>query len=119
MEQTNEITQETTPTAARPVDRLRKNLELIIKGKSAQVEFVITSLIAGGHVLMEDNPGTGKTVLAKTLAASIGGGASFKRVQFTPDLLPMDLLVYWQALLAYGLPLVMSWLGPFYAQYLA
>lgn len=78
--------------ALRAVDKLQQNLEKVIKGKPKQIELVITSLIAGGHVLMEDNPGTGKTVLAKTLAASLGGGAIFKRVQFTPDLLPMDLL---------------------------
>ncbi len=90
-EQTQETYTETIPTL-RPIDKLKQNLELIIMGKSDQIDFVITSLIAGGHVLMEDNPGTGKTVLAKTLAASIGGGAIFKRIQFTPDLLPMDLL---------------------------
>ena len=65
---------------------------MVIKGKQEQIDLVVTSLIAGGHILMEDNPGTGKTILAKTLAASIGEGAVFKRVQFTPDLLPMDLL---------------------------
>jgi MoxR-like ATPase len=91
MESINE-TQEPIVTAPRSIDRLATNLEKIIKGKSEQVELVITALIAGGHILMEDNPGTGKTVLAKTLARSIGGGAEFKRVQFTPDLLPMDLL---------------------------
>lgn len=82
----------TTQSSTSPVDKLRENIGLVIKGKSKQIDLVVTSLIAGGHILMEDNPGTGKTVLAKTLAASIGGGAVFKRVQFTPDLLPMDLL---------------------------
>ena len=91
MEHTEEIQIEPT-ISLRAIDKLQQNVERIIKGKPSQVEFVITSLIAGGHILMEDNPGTGKTVLAKTLAASIGGGAIFKRVQFTPDLLPMDLL---------------------------
>jgi len=90
MEETQEVEQVILST--RSIDQLKGNLELIIKGKSEQIDLVITSLLAGGHVLMEDNPGTGKTVLAKALAASIGGGAIFKRVQFTPDLLPMDLL---------------------------
>ena len=58
---------------------------------------MITCLLAGGHILMEDNPGTGKTVLAKTLAQCISGAKGeqhvvFKRIQFTPDLLPMDLI---------------------------
>jgi MoxR-like ATPase len=71
-------------------------MEQVIKGKREQIKQVITCLLAKGHILMEDNPGTGKTVLARTLAGSISGdghhNASFKRVQFTPDLLPMDLL---------------------------
>jgi MoxR-like ATPase len=69
----------------------------VIKGKRNQVKFVLTALLAKGHILLEDNPGTGKTVMAKTLAHSISGdtaeaGVNFKRIQFTPDLLPMDLI---------------------------
>lgn len=74
------------------IHKLIENIETVIKGKRDQIVNVVTCLIAGGHILMEDNPGTGKTVLAKTLAGSIGGNAVFKRIQFTPDLLPMDLL---------------------------
>ena len=72
-------------------------MERVIRGKRPQIELVITALLAGGHILMEDNPGTGKTVLARTLAGCISGAqgkehAVFKRIQFTPDLLPMDLI---------------------------
>lgn len=76
------------------IDALINNMELVIKGKRKQIIEVLTCLLAKGHVLMEDNPGTGKTVLARTLAGSISNkhDNTFKRVQFTPDLLPMDLL---------------------------
>lgn len=79
------------------IQKLVDNVETVIKGKRHQIQFVLTALLAKGHVLMEDNPGTGKTVMAKTLAQSISGssdahGVQFKRIQFTPDLLPMDLI---------------------------
>ena len=79
------------------IQKLVDNVETVIRGKRKQIQFVITALLAKGHILMEDNPGTGKTVMAKTLAKSIAGlsgtsGADFKRIQFTPDLLPMDLI---------------------------
>lgn len=67
---------------------LMKNINGIIVGKEEITELIVTALIAGGHVLMEDMPGTGKTVLAKTLAKSVD--SDFGRVQFTPDLLPSD-----------------------------
>ncbi|MFT5916530.1 MAG: MoxR-like ATPase [Bacteroidia bacterium] len=85
-------------TSADKVNALVTSIENVIKGQRKQVLNVITCLIAGGHILLEDNPGAGKTVMAKTLASSIGSGDSekdnslFKRVQFTPDLLPMDLI---------------------------
>ncbi|WP_257463230.1 AAA family ATPase [Archangium lipolyticum] len=72
------------------VSRLADNLERVIRGKREALELVLCSVAAGGHVLLEDVPGTGKTTLAKALALSIGG--SFKRVQFTPDLLPTDIV---------------------------
>ncbi|MEP5612042.1 MAG: MoxR family ATPase [Cyclobacteriaceae bacterium] len=81
------------------IDKLIGNVEQVIKGHQEQITQVITCLIAGGHILLEDNPGSGKTVMAKTLAYSISGEeaslnshAAFHRIQFTPDLLPMDLL---------------------------
>ncbi|HKC69822.1 MAG TPA: MoxR family ATPase, partial [Bacteroidia bacterium] len=79
------------------IQKLVDNIETVIKGKRSQIQFVITALLAKGHILMEDNPGTGKTVMAKTLAHSISSntdahGILFKRIQFTPDLLPMDLI---------------------------
>ena len=65
------------------------NIEKVMVGKKAEIELVLTALLASGHVLLEDVPGTGKTTLAKSLAASVSG--TFKRIQFTPDLLPTDL----------------------------
>jgi MoxR-like ATPase len=66
----------------------------IIKGKKEFLEMLIAAVFAGGHVLIDDNPGLGKTTVAKTLAKLIDGGSKgldFKRIQFTPDLLPYDI----------------------------
>jgi len=69
---------------------LRENLQSVIYGKSECIDVMVVSLLAGGSVLIEDVPGVGKTTLAKALAKSID--AKFSRVQFTPDLLPADIL---------------------------
>ncbi|UQZ36600.1 magnesium chelatase [Paenibacillus sp. PK3_47] len=71
------------------VELIRMNLAKVIVGKKEGVDLLLTALLANGHVLLEDVPGTGKTLLAKTLARSLD--CSFKRIQFTPDLLPSDL----------------------------
>lgn len=72
----------------RLVGTLRANVEKVIVGKSHVMDLLVTSMLAGGHVLLEDVPGTGKTMLAKSLASSMD--LEFKRIQFTPDLLPGD-----------------------------
>jgi MoxR-like ATPase len=81
---------------ANPLDRasdvfagILDNLNVVLKGKNEQAELAVTCLMAEGHLLIEDKPGTGKTSLARALAASIGGTA--RRIQFTPDLLPTDI----------------------------
>lgn len=72
------------------IDQLRANIESVIRCNNNSIKWLLTSFFAGGHVLLEDVPGTGKTTLAKVLAASVA--ADFKRIQFTPDLLPTDIL---------------------------
>src|SRR5512146_2662941 len=69
-------------------DRVLANVERVIVGKHAEVRFALVALLCRGHLLIEDVPGTGKTVLAKAIAKSLG--CSFRRIQFTPDMLPSD-----------------------------
>ena len=69
--------------------RIAENIGRVIVGKEREIELTLAALMAGGHILLEDVPGTGKTTLAKALARSLACG--FSRVQFTPDLLPADI----------------------------
>jgi len=75
--------------------RLVSGLASVIRGKELVLEHLVTAILAGGHVLVEDVPGLGKTTLAKTAARLVGGtrktGVVFRRIQFTPDLLPYDI----------------------------
>lgn len=70
-------------------DKIAKNIGAVIKGKDDVVRKTVIALLTGGHILLEDVPGSGKTMLAKTLAASVDG--TFKRIQMTPDMLPADI----------------------------
>ncbi|MBS7046393.1 MAG: AAA family ATPase, partial [Eubacterium sp.] len=69
--------------------QMKENVSKVIVGKGNVTDLILTALIAGGHVLLEDVPGTGKTMIAKSFAKSID--AEFARIQFTPDLLPSDI----------------------------
>ena len=69
-------------------DRVVANVERVIVGKHHEVQLALVALLCRGHLLIEDVPGTGKTVLAKAIARSLG--CTFRRIQFTPDLLPSD-----------------------------
>jgi MoxR-like ATPase len=69
-------------------DRARANVELVVVGKSELIDLVLVALLCEGHVLLEDVPGVGKTLLAKSVARTLG--CVFRRIQFTPDLLPTD-----------------------------
>jgi MoxR-like ATPase len=79
-----------TSAARALLERIAANIERVMRGQHEAVRKLLAAFASGGHVLIDDYPGTGKTTLAKSLAASVG--AQFTRVQFTPDLLPSDIL---------------------------
>jgi MoxR-like ATPase len=85
-DQTEEPTDITT--ARETVDAIIENVQQVIVGHDEEIRHIMTALLGRGHVLLEDVPGVGKTMLARSVAQSFGG--EFKRVQFTPDLLPSD-----------------------------
>ena len=97
--------------AAEAADRIIRNVAGAVSGKRDSVELAVVAMLAGGHVLVEDVPGVGKTLLAKSVARSIE--AEFRRIQFTPDLLPADvtgLNVYDRGRRAFDF-----WAGPVFA----
>ncbi|CAN7548194.1 MoxR family ATPase [Acidovorax sp. LjRoot118] len=89
-----DLTQTATDAAQQPHARTAQaiihNVEKILQGKHQQVELALAAIVAGGHLLIEDVPGLGKTMLARALAVSVG--LSFKRIQFTADLMPSDIV---------------------------
>src|SRR5512136_2561570 len=82
------IAETITEPIAESAKRLRENIQRVIVGKDERIELALVAVLCEGHILIEDVPGIGKTTLAKSIAASLG--CTFRRIQFTPDLLPSD-----------------------------
>ncbi|MBV8598809.1 MAG: AAA family ATPase, partial [Actinobacteria bacterium] len=80
---------EATGSAVDAADRLRANVETVVLGKHEEISLVLAALVSRGHVLLEDVPGTAKTILARAIAQSVSG-LEFARIQCTPDLQPTD-----------------------------
>ncbi len=86
--QTKDLEHQMVKNVQEPAERVVANVERVIVGKHVEVRMALVALLCEGHILIEDVPGVGKTMLAKALSKSIG--CSFRRIQFTPDLLPSD-----------------------------
>lgn len=84
------MTDQNTAKAAETLKKVFNNIEKVMKGQSESIRLLLAGFAGGGHILLEDYPGTGKTTLAKTLALSLK--TRFTRIQFTPDLLPSDII---------------------------
>jgi len=84
------MTEEIIQSSSETMKKIAENIEKVMKGQSLAIRKLLVAFASGGHVLLEDFPGTGKTTLAKALALSIN--VRFSRIQFTPDLLPSDIL---------------------------
>jgi MoxR-like ATPase len=85
----NKVDTKPSQDSAAPATRLRENVEKVVLGKDEEIALVLAAMVSGGHVLLEDVPGTAKTILARSIAQSIDG-AEFSRIQCTPDLQPTD-----------------------------
>ena len=86
----NRLPQQTVEAASGKIGEIIDNVDSVIVGKTNTVRLLVCTLLARGHALVEDMPGTGKTSMVSTLAKSVDCG--FKRVQFTPDTMPTDLV---------------------------
>ncbi|SVC07206.1 uncharacterized protein METZ01_LOCUS260060 [marine metagenome] len=89
MTQRETLTPETSDSVSQAAANIKDNIERVLVGKGGVIELTLAAVLSGGHILIEDVPGIGKTTLARTLASSLD--CTFQRIQFTPDLMPSDI----------------------------